>query len=53
MGRNAAVALGDLDLRGWRSTLTGMSVLLEDASAAGEEAEFDLYYRDRRPPSRF
>ena len=53
MGRRAAISLGDLDLAGWRSTLVSMSVLLKDATAAGEVAEFNLYFRDTTPPSRF
>lgn len=52
-GKWAAVYLGRLDLTMWRTTLSAMHTRLEDARHAGEQAEFDLYYRDRVPPSRF
>lgn len=53
MGRSVAMDLGRLDIPAATATLSRMQSLLEDAEHAGEEAEFDLYYRDRVPPSRW
>jgi hypothetical protein len=53
LGRSIAVSIGQLDLPTAESSLVRMKILLEDAESAGEEAEFNLYYRDVVPPSRF
>ena len=53
IGRSIAVDIGRLDLAHARGSLAQLRTVLDDAQAAGEQAEFDLYYRDIVPPSRF
>lgn len=53
LGRSIAVDIGRLELLSARGSLARLRTLLDDAREAGEKAEFDLYYRDVVPPSRF